>query len=338
MLNFKNDYSEGAHPKVLEAIAALNLEGNVGYGADPYCARAAELIRSQCAAPDAAVHFFIGGTSANLTALAAFLRPWEAVVAPVTGHINVHEGGSVEATGHKILPVNTADGKLRPADLEPLVDLHRDPAMVLPRLLYLSNATEIGTVYTKAELTALRAFCDRHDLLIFLDGARLATGLTSPDCDLTLPDLATLTDAFYLGGTKNGALMGEAMVVTRPALQPHFFRAMKQRGAVLAKGFLLGAQFEALLRDGLYWELGRRANVMAARLQQGLAKLGYPMMLRSPTNQIFPIFPDDLLPRLDELCRYEVWEKADAGHTTVRLVTSFATRMEDVDALLRGLA
>lgn len=338
MLNFKNDYSEGAHPKVLEAIAALNLEGNVGYGADPYCARAAERIRSLCGAPDAAVHFFIGGTSANLTALAAFLRPWEAVIAPVTGHINVHEGGAVEAAGHKILPITCPDGKLRPRDLEPLVALHRDPAMVLPRLLYLSNATEIGTVYTKAELTALRVFCDRHDLLIFLDGARLGTGLTSPDCDLTLPDLAALTDAFYLGGTKNGALMGEAMVISRPDLQSHFFRAMKQRGSVLAKGFLLGAQFEALLQDGLYWELGRHANTMASRLQQGLTDLGYSMMLRSPTNQIFPIFPDSLIPRLDELCRYEVWEKTDDTHTTVRLVTSFATQKEDVDALLQGLA
>lgn len=337
MLNFKNDYSEGAHPKVLEAIAALNLEGNVGYGADPYCQRAADLIRDLCQAPDAAVHFFVGGTSANLTAIAAFLRPWEAVIAPVTGHINVHEGGAVEASGHKILAVPTSDGKLRPADLEALAAQHEDSAMVLPRLVYLSNATEIGTVYTKAELTALSACCKRLGLLLFLDGARLGTGLTSPACDLTLPDLAVLTDAFYLGGTKNGALMGEAMVLCSPALQPWFFRAMKQRGSVLAKGFLLGAQFEALLKDGLYWELARHANAMAQALQSGLAAKGYRFLLDSPTNQIFPIFPDAQLPALTQLCRYEVWEKADASHTTVRFVTSFATQKEQVDALLAAL-
>ena len=337
MLNFKNDYSEGAHPRVLEALAALNLEGNVGYGGDPYCARASDLIRDLCRAPDADVHFFVGGTAANLAAIAAFLRPWEAVIAPATGHINVHEGGAVEASGHKIIPVATSSGKLRPADLEPILLLHRDTAMVQPRLVYISNATEIGTIYTRAELTALSAACRKHGLLLFLDGARLGAGLTARDADLTLPDLAALTDAFYIGGTKNGALMGEAMVVVNPDLQPFFFRAMKQRGAVLAKGFLLGAQFETLLQDGLYWDLARHANDMAQKLQEGLTQLGYPMMLPSPTNQIFPIFPDELIPRLSELCRFEVWEKADEAHTIVRLVASFATPEAHVDQLLEGL-
>lgn len=337
MLNFKNDYSEGAHPRVLEAIAALNLEGNVGYGADPYCQRAAGLIRDLCCAPDAAVHFFLGGTSANLTAIAAFLRPWEAVIAPVSGHINVHEGGAVEASGHKILAVPTADGKLYPADLEMVAEQHADSAMVLPRLVYLSNATELGTVYTKAELTALSECCQQLGLLLFLDGARLGTGLTSFACDLTLPDLATLTDAFYLGGTKNGALMGEAMVITNPALQSWFFRAMKQRGSVLAKGFLLGAQFEALLRDGLYWDLARHANAMAQTLQSGLALKGYTFLHESPTNQIFPIFPDEQLPALSQLCRYEIWEKTDSARTTIRLVTSFATQEAHIQTLLQAL-
>lgn len=337
MFNFRNDYSQGAHPRVLEAVAACNLEGCPGYGADPHCERAAGLIRQLCAAPDAAVHFFIGGTAANLTAIAAFLRPWECVLAPDTGHINVHEGGAAEAAGHKILGLPTPDGKLRPADLAPALERCRDTAMVLPRMVYISNATEVGTVYTKPELTALSEFCRAHGLLLFLDGARLGTALTSEGCSVTLPDLAALTDAFYIGGTKNGALMGEAMVLTGPDLQPHFFRAMKQRGAVLAKGFLLGAQFEALLEDGLYWDLARHSNAMACRLRAGLEEKGIDFLVDSPTNQLFPIFAKEQLPRLEELCSFEVWEDVDETRTAVRFVTSFATSPEDVDGLLAAL-
>ena len=337
MFNFRNDYSQGAHPRVLEAVAACNLEGCPGYGADPHCERAAGLIRQLCAAPDAAVHFFIGGTAANLTAIAAFLRPWECVLAPDTGHINVHEGGAAEAAGHKILGLPTPDGKLRPADLAPVLDRCRDTAMVLPRMVYISNATEVGTVYTKPELSALSEFCRAHGLLLFLDGARLGTALTSEGCSVTLPDLAALTDAFYIGGTKNGALMGEAMVLTGPDLQPHFFRAMKQRGAVLAKGFLLGAQFEALLEDGLYWDLARHSNAMACRLRAGLEEKGIDFLVDSPTNQLFPIFAKEQLPRLEELCSFEVWEDVDETRTAVRFVTSFATSPEDVDGLLAAL-
>jgi threonine aldolase len=334
MYNFKNDYSVGAHPKVLEAISALNLEGNVGYGSDPYCARAADLIRDLCKTPNAAVHFFIGGTSANFTAICGMLRPYEAVIAPETGHINVHEGGAVEGAGHKIIPVSTPDGKLRPEDIRPIVALHDDTAMVLPRLVYISNATEIGTIYSKAELSVLSACCRELGLLLFLDGARLGTALASSENDLTLPDIAALTDAFYIGGTKNGALMGEAMVLVNPALHPHFFRIMKQRGAVLAKGFLLGVQFDTLLRDGLYWENARHANQMAQKLQKGLETKGFPMLLHSPTNQIFPVVPNELLPQLQSLCRFEVWQQQDDTHTIIRFVTSFATREEDVDGLL----
>lgn len=337
MLNFKNDYSVGAHPKVLEAITTLNMEGNVGYGEDPYCERAATLIRELCNAPGSAVHFFIGGTSANLTMIAAALRPWEAVIAPVTGHINVHEGGAVEATGHKIIPIETVDGKLRPADLEPVLALHADTAMVLPRMVYISNATEIGTIYTKAELAAIYRFCQANGLLLFLDGARLGTGLTAAGADLTLPDVAALTDAFYIGGTKNGTLMGEAMVVNRAELQPYFFRAMKQQGAVLAKSFLLGAQFEALLSDGLYWKLARHANALAQKLQQGLLNKGYSMLIQSPTNQIFPNIPNELLGKLEQTCRYEVWGQPDGAHTTVRFVTSFANTEQEVEQLLAVL-
>lgn len=337
MYNFRNDYSVSAHPAVLEAVARLGSAPFPGYGSDPCCRRAEALIRDLCQAPQAAVHFFVGGTAANLTAIAALLRPWEGVIAPTTGHINVHEAGSVEATGHKIIPVPTPDGKLTPAHLAPILELHRDTAMVLPRLVYLSQATEIGTVYNKEELEALSRFCRAHGLLLFLDGARLATALTAPDCGLTLADLAVLTDAFYIGGTKNGALMGEAMVIPDPALQPHFFRAMKRQGAVLAKGFLLGAQFEALLKDGLYWDLARHANAMAQTLQTGLTELGLPMLHTSPTNQIFPLVPNSLLPALEELCSFEVWDRPDAGHTVIRLVTSFATTREEVSGLLSGL-
>ena len=353
MFNFRNDYSQGAHPRVLEAIAACNFEGNPGYGADPHSRRAADLIRQLCAAPAAAVHFFVGGTAANLTAIAAFLRPWECVLCPDTGHINVHEGGAAEAAGHKIMSLPTPDGKLRPHDLEPVLERCQDTAMVLPRMVYISNATEVGTVYSRSELAALCGFCRAHGLLLFLDGARLGTALTCGEArgacgaceacearearDLTLPDLAALTDAFYIGGTKNGALMGEAMVLTNPDLQPHFFRAMKQRGAVLAKGFLLGVQFEALLEDGLYWDLARHSNAMAGRLRAGLEERGVDFLVDSPTNQLFPIFAKEQLPRLEELCGFEKWEDVDGEHTAVRFVTSFATRPEEVDGLLEAL-
>lgn len=339
MYNFRNDYSEGAHPDVLSALCATNLEGNIGYGADSYCAAAAELIRAQCEAPGADVQFLIGGTQVNFTAICAFLRPWESVICPASGHINGHEAGAVEATGHKLLQVKTGpDGKLTPAHIAPILAYCADEHTTAPRLVYLSNATETGGVYSKAELTALSACCRENGLLLFLDGARLASAFGAAENDLTLPDLAALCDAFYLGGTKNGALMGEALVIVTPALQPGFFRLKKQRGAVLAKGWLLGVQFEALLRDGLYWALGRRATAMAQRLRAGLEGLGLSMAYPSPSNLIFPLVPDTLLPELDRLCAYEVWEKADGAHTVIRLVASFATAEETVDAFLTELA
>lgn len=337
MYNFKNDYSEGAHERVLQAIAKINLEGNVGYGSDPYCAQASDMIRELFQCPDAAVHFFIGGTSANFTAIAAFLRPHEAVIAADTGHINVHEGGAVEGTGHKILPCPSADGKVRPQDVERWVELCADTAMVLPRMVYISNATEVGTIYYKAELEALSACCKKHGLYLFLDGARLGTGLTAPGADLELADLSRLCDAFYIGGTKNGALMGEAMVLVNPDLQPHFFRVMKQKGAVLAKGYLLGVQFRELLQDGLYWKNASWANCMAARLKAGLAELGFEFFVDSPTNQIFPIIPNKWMPAMEMLCTHEVWARPDKDCTVIRLVTSFATEEKTVNDFLLHL-
>ena len=338
MYQFRNDYSYGAPEPVLAAIAACSTEGCVGYGQDPHCHRAAELIRTACNAPDASVEFCLGGTQTNFLTIAAFLRPWEGVISAASGHINGHEAGAVEACGHKILAVETgSDGKLTPDLLRPLLEKHRDVHLVKPGLVYLSQATEVGTVYTKRELTALSQFCRENGLKLFLDGARLGTALTSPACDLTLPDIAALTGAFYIGGTKNGALFGEALVLCDKQVQEDFFRLKKQRGAVLAKGFLLGVQFEALLEDGLYWTLARHANEMAARLQQGLAELGIPLLVEGVTNQIFPIVPNQWLPRLREIAAFEVWGAGDEEHTIIRFVTCYATQQSDVDGLLAAL-
>ena len=337
---FRNDYSFGAHPKVLSALAETSLEGNVGYGDDAYCDRAKALIRDLCQCPQAEVQFLIGGTQTNFTAIAAFLRPWEGVVAADSSHINGHEVGAVEATGHKILQVCAgADGKIRPEQIEPILERHRDEHLVKPRLVEIADATESGMVYTKAELTALSEFCREHDLLLFLDGARLGCALASGANDLTLADLARLTDAFYIGGTKNGALMGEALVISNPALQGDFFRIKKQLGAVLAKGWLLGVQFEALLKDGLYFEMARHGNAMAARLQAGLKALGWQLWVDSPTNQIFVVVDQARHAALQELCAFEDWCPAqESGHTVIRLVTCFATAPEDVDGFLAAAA
>ena len=336
---FRNDYSFGAHPKVLSALAETNLEGNIGYGDDAYCDRAKSLIRDLCQCPQAEVQFLIGGTQTNFTAIAAFLRPWEGVICADSAHINGHEVGAVEATGHKLLQIRTGpDGKIAPEQIAPILERHKDIHLVKPRLVEIADATESGMIYTKAELTALSEYCRANDLLLFLDGARLGSALSSAKNDLTLPDLARLTDAFYIGGTKNGALMGEALVITNPALQPDFFRIKKQLGAVLAKGWLLGVQFEALLKDGLYFEMARHANAMAARLQAGLKSLGWTLWVDSPTNQVFAVVDDAAKARLDALCAYEDWCPAqEPGYTVVRFVTCFATAPEDVDGFLAAL-
>lgn len=337
---FRNDYSFGAHPDVLAALAKTNLEGNIGYGEDDYCNRAYSLIRDLCQAPQAEIQFMIGGTSANFVAIASFLRPWEAVISPVAGHINGHEVGAVEATGHKIIPIATeADCKLTPALIEAVLPEYEHAHMVKPRLVYVSDATESGMVYTKAELTAISDCCKAHDLLLFLDGARLGAALTSTANDLTLPDIAALTDAFYIGGTKNGAMMGEALVIVNPDLQDGLFRIRKQRGAVLAKGWLMGVQFEALLKDGLYFEMARHANTMAARLQAGLKTMGWKMVVDSNTNQIFPIVPTQWREKIAQFCHFEDWAPGETPDTCViRFVTCFATTKEDVDGLLSQLA
>jgi len=335
MYSFQNDYSEGAHPRILAALNTTNLEQTSGYGTDPYTAEAAALIRAQLHSETAQVHFLSGGTQTNLIALCAFLRSHEAAVCADTGHINVHETGAIEATGHKVLAVHSTDGKLTPESLMSVVRQHTDEHMVKPRLAYISDATEVGTCYTKAELTALRECCTAHGLLLYLDGARLGSALTCTD--LTLPDIAALTDAFYIGGTKNGALLGEALVIMNPALTEDFRYIIKQRGGMLAKGRVLSLQFSELFRDGLYLELAAHANRMADILREGIAQAGYIFLSASPSNQLFPIFPDALAQRFAEDFRCEVWGKTDETHTCIRLVTSWATQPEAVDAFLAAL-
>ena len=339
MYSFRNDYSEGAHPRVLQALVDTNLTQTCGYGVDPICDEARTLIRTLCAAPDAAVHFLVGGTQTNMTVITALLASYEAVIAAHTGHVNCHETGAIEATGHKVCTAYSPDGKVTPEMVESVLAIHADGEehMVAPKLVYISDTTEIGTVYTRAELAALRQCCDVHGLFLYLDGARLGSALTSPDNDLTLPELAALTHAFTIGGTKNGALFGEALVLTRP--MPHFRWHMKQRGAVLAKGRLLGLQFQALLEDGLYFDLARRANELAFRLRDGVAALGYPFPVASPSNQQFPVLPNETVAKLQEMgYEFETDHPVDANHTCIRLVTSWATPETAVEDFLRDLA
>ena len=337
MYSFRNDDSEGAHPKVLDALTETNFVQTCGYGMDPYCAEAAALIRDLCEAPTADVHFLVGGTQTNLLVLDALLASYESVIAAHTGHINVHETGAVEATGHKVCTVFSPDGKLTPELVDMVVQGHSGEHMVLPRVVYISNTTEVGTLYTRKELSALREYCTAHGLYLFLDGARLGSALTSPFSDLTLPDLARLTDAFYIGGTKNGVLFGEALVMTTPC--PHFRWHMKQRGAMLAKGRLLGVQFKAILQDGLYFDLSRHANELAFHLRDGIAALGYPFPVPSPSNQQFPVLPNTVMHKLQDLgYEFEIDHAVDADHTCIRLVTSWATPEQAVEQFLQDLS
>lgn len=338
MISFANDYSEGACPQVLQAISRENLLQNPGYGLDPHCEAAAEMIRSLCAAQGADVHFLVGGTQVNFISIAAFLRPHQAAIAADCGHIATHETGSVEATGHKICTVPAVNGKLTPELVRKVVAGHPNEHMVQPKLVFLSCPSEFGTIYSKAELTEMRKVCDELGLYLYLDGARLAAGLTCEACDITLADIAAVADAFYIGGTKNGLLMGEALVILNDGLKADFRYMEKQRGAMLAKGFLLGIQFETVLRDGLYFSLAKNANERASELRRGFAALGVPVLVDSPTNQLFPILPKSITAKLAERYVFEQWEEVDAEREAVRFVCSWATPAENTAALLADLA
>ena len=338
MYSFTNDYSEGAHPRILEALMETNLTQHTGYGMDEeHCGHARELIRREIGRPDASVHFLVGGTQANLTVIAAALKPWEAVICASTGHINVHETGAVEATGHKVLTLPDPDGKVTPAMVLEILDSHPDEHMVKPKMVYISNTTEIGTQYTKAELEALSHLCRQRGLYLFLDGARLGAALASSANDLTLADIAALTDVFYIGGTKNGALFGEAVVILNPQIDQDFRYMIKQRGGMLAKGWLLGIQFETLFTDGLFYEMAGHASRLSDRLRAGLEARGFSFYSRSVSNQLFPIFSDELIEKLSADFSFNIQARIDGSHQAIRLVTSWATREEAVDALLKAL-
>lgn len=340
MIFFKNDYSEGALPEVLDALQKTNLVPTAGYGLDPFCEEAAEKLKNRFACPNADVHFLVGGTQANFTCISAFLRPWEAVIAAATAHIACHETGAVEARGHKVCTAFSEDGKLTPDMVRAVFAENQTwnlEHMVYPKMVYISDSTELGTIYTKAELTALRQVCDELGLYLYLDGARLASALTCDANDLHPEDLPKLCDAFYVGGTKNGLLFGEAVVLVNDALKPYFRNMIKQCGGMLSKGRLLGVQFGVYFENDLWLDTARHANRMVALLKNGIAEKGYRFFADSPTNQVFPIFPDSLVETLAKDYAFEYQAVLPGGETAIRLVTSWATREEDVQAFLNSL-
>ena len=326
MYSFKNDYSEGAHPRILETLLRTNLEQCEGYGKDTYCEEAENLIKNKLNNESIDVHFISGGTQTNLIAISAFLRPHEGVISADTGHIFVNEAGSIEATGHKVISVDVVDGKLRRDDILSVLSKFTNEHVVKPKLVYISNSTEIGTVYKKSELEELSKVCRENKLLLFMDGARLGSALSCKENDLTLEDISKLTDAFYIGGTKNGALLGEALVICNKDLQEDFRYHLKQKGAMLAKGRLLGIQFIELFKDDLFFEIGKHENDMADILRDGISRLGYEFLVDSPSNQIFPIFNNNIIRELEKNYGFNIWEKVNGEKTAIRLVTSFATK------------
>ncbi|AJH01195.1 MULTISPECIES: threonine aldolase family protein [Clostridium] len=337
MYSFKNDYSEGAHSRILNALVETNLEQTDGYGTDQYTERSVNLLKKKIDREDVDIHLLVGGTQVNLTAISAFLRPHQAAIGADTSHINCHETGAIEATGHKVITMKTNDGKLTPNLIQNVVDSHSDEHMVQPKLVYISNSTELGTLYTKAELIDLHDCCKRNKLLLYLDGARLGSALVAEENDLTLADIAKLVDAFYIGGTKNGALFGEALVICNDELKEDFRYFIKQKGGLLAKGRLLGIQFEELFKDDLYFELAKHANKMALMLKGAIVDEGYKFLTESFTNQQFPIFPNNLIEKLSEKYSFNIERVIDSNYTAIRLVTSWATKEEIVLEFIEDL-
>lgn len=340
MLHFDSDYMEGMHPQILEAFVATNMEQTTGYGLDEYCVKAREAVRKACDAPEADVHFLVGGTQTNSTVIRALLRPHEGVVAAATGHIAVHESGAIEAGGHKVLTLPHKEGKISAAQVDEYLEwFYADESfehMVFPAMVYLSLPTEYGTLYSLAELEAMAEVCRKWNLKLFVDGARLGYGLAAAECDVTLADLARLCDAFYIGGTKCGAMFGEA-VVMRKGLVPHFFTIVKQQGALLAKGRMLGIQFLTLFTDNLYLDIARHAVEQAARLKRVFIERGYELYFDSPTNQVFVTLNAEQEKRLRTATTFTEWERLPDDRLVVRLATSWATRPEDITALIEQL-
>ena len=338
MISFENDYIQGALPEVLKRLTETNLEPLSGYGTDPYCESAREKIRRECGCPEAEIHFLVGGTQTNAVVIDAMLKGFEGVAAADTGHVAVHEAGAVEYTGHKVLTIPHHSGKIDPGELkEYLEGFYQDANhehMVFPGMVYLSHPTELGTLYSRKELEEISQICREYEIPLFLDGARLGYGLMSSDTDVTLQDVAQLCDVFYIGGTKVGALCGEAVVFPEKAPR-HFLTSVKQHGALLAKGRLLGIQFDTLFTDNLYFDISRHAIERAEELKRVLQEKGCTFAWESPTNQQFVILEDSTVRRLKEHVVFSFWEKADETHTVVRFVTSWATRKEEIEELSR---
>lgn len=341
MLSFESDYVEGAHERILQRLMETNLEQLSGYGQDCYCQRAKEKIRKACECPDAQIFFLVGGTQTNTVAIDAFLKSYEGVVAAKTGHVSTHEAGAIEYHGHKVLELPEHQGKIRGNELKALLESfwqdENHEHMVFPGMVYISHPTEYGTLYSREELEELSYICRSYEIPLYLDGARLGYGLMSQDTDVTLPMIAEYCDAFYIGGTKVGALCGEALVFTKNNMPGHFLAIVKQHGALLAKGRLLGIQFDTLFTDGLYFEIGRHAIEMAELLKKGLVEKGYTLYLKSPTNQQFVLLDNEKYQALQKEAAMGFWEKPDQDHTVFRLATSWATKRESVEQFLELL-
>ena len=341
MISFESDYTQGAHPKILEDLVKTNFEKLSGYGDDKYCHSAKQKIKAVCGCPQADVHFLVGGTQTNQIVIASLLRSFEGVIAASTGHISTHEAGAIELSGHKVLTLPQLEGKISPKDLlRYLDDFYADANhehAVFPGMVYISHPTEYGTLYTKQELEDISSVCRRFDIPLYMDGARLGYGLMSADTDLTLEDIARLCDVFYIGGTKVGALCGEAVVFTKNNTPPHFMTFIKQHGALLAKGRLLGIQFDTLFTDGLYFDISRHAIRMADRMRNIFASKGYEFFIKTTTNQIFIVLEDSKMKELEASVAFGFWEKKDDTHTVVRFATSWATTEEEIDILEKWL-
>ena len=340
MIYFRSDYSLGGHPKVMDALMKTNMEHTDGYGDDRFSAEAADMIREMIGKPNAHIHFMTGGTPTNTITIASALRPYEGVISADSGHIFVHETGSVEATGHRVFATPTEDGKLRPADIEKVLLHHEDEHTVIPKMVYITHPTENGGLYTKAELHALSKCCKEHDLLFYMDGARLNTALTWPTNDITLKEIANLVDAFYIGGTKCGALFGEALIILNDAINDHFRYMIKRACALFAKGRLISVQMKALLEggeDSLYYEIGRKENKLATMLADGVVKAGYELWLPHQTNQVFVIMPNEKIAELEKDFFFYTWCPYDLARSVIRLVIGWGSTEDDIRALLAAI-
>lgn len=341
MIGFNNDYSSIAHERILKKLIEMKDIQVGGYGEDEYCDEARQIIRGLIGNENAAVHFLVGGTQANLTVISTVLRPHQCAVCASTGHINAHETGAIEATGHKVMGIAAKDGKLTAQMIKNVHDAHwRDEThehIAQPKLVYISQSTEIGTVYTKRDLEEIYKTCKECNMYLFVDGARLSYALASDGCDMDIKFLAANSDVFYIGGTKCGTMFGEAVVITNDALKEDFRYIIKQRGGMFAKGWLMGVQFSELLKDGLYFELADKADKLAKRIKEAALEAGYSLYAESPTNQQFIIFPDEVIERLSKKYTFAYQERIDDTHSAVRICTSWATKEEDAEELIRDI-